>query len=162
MLTCHIVLLCTNLYLSFVDILYYSYAAHRSKGWVYWIKYKMTFLSHSPEISSCKLGLSQRESCLPHNFSHLGLCLKKKKESKSTFNRQFTCLVNRYRNWGTDCPEPTDFNNFTQDLTETHGQGIRFLLEKIPAGLSPFKSSLHDGLGPVTENKWQHLHSLIV
>lgn len=42
----------------------------------------------------------------------------------------------------------TDFDNFTEDLTETHGEGIRFLLEKVAASLSPFKSSLHDGLSP--------------
>lgn len=29
----------------------------------------------SPEISSCKFGFSQRESRLPHNLSHLSLCL---------------------------------------------------------------------------------------
>lgn len=42
MQTCHIVLLGTDLHLSFVDILDYSYAAHRSKNWIYWIIPKMT------------------------------------------------------------------------------------------------------------------------
>lgn len=41
MLTCHIVLLGTDLHLSFVDILDYSYAAQSSKSWTYWNKPKI-------------------------------------------------------------------------------------------------------------------------
>lgn len=53
-----------------------------------------------------------------------------------------------------DC---TDFNDFAEDLTEAHGEGIRFLLEQVTAGLSPFQTRLHDGLCPAS----RQTHSLV-
>lgn len=47
----------------------------------------------------------------------------------------------------------TDFDNFAEDLAEAHGEGVRFLLEQVAAGLSPFQPSLHDGLSPASPNK---------
>lgn len=51
----------------------------------------------------------------------------------------------------------THFDDFTKNLTEAHGEGIRFLLEQVPAGLSPFQTSLHDGLSPAS----RHTHILL-
>lgn len=47
----------------------------------------------------------------------------------------------------------TDFDNFAEDLTEAHGEGVRFLLKQVAAGLRPFEPSLHDGLSPANPNK---------
>lgn len=47
----------------------------------------------------------------------------------------------------------TDFNNFAKDLTESHGEGVRFLLEQVTAGLRSFQPSLHDGLSPAKQTR---------
>lgn len=51
----------------------------------------------------------------------------------------------------------THFDDFTENLTEAHGEGVRFLLEQVAAGLSPLQTSLHDGLSPAS----RHTHILV-
>lgn len=51
----------------------------------------------------------------------------------------------------------THFDDFPEDLTEAHGEGISFLLEQVAASLSPFQTSLHDGLSPAS----RHTHILV-
>lgn len=51
----------------------------------------------------------------------------------------------------------THFDDFPENLTEAHGEGISFLLEQVAAGLSPFQTSLHDGLSPAS----RHTHILV-
>ncbi len=39
-------------------------------------------------------------------------------------------------------------NDFSKNLPKSHGQSISFLLQQIPASLSSFQSSFHNGLSP--------------
>lgn len=113
-----------------------------------------------PEVSGCKFGFSQRESCLSHHLSHLSLSLRNRRKIKSL------PLENHSDYWRKkymvflienvlkkECRKPTDFYDFAEDLTEAHGEGIGFLFEQVAAGLSPFQPSLHDGLSPASPNK---------
>lgn len=109
----------------------------------------MIFLRVLPEVSGCKLGLSQRESRLSHHLSHLSLSLRKRDE-KSTFRKSLWVIKRRKC---TVINHLTDFNNFAEDLAEAHREGVGFLLEQVAAGLRPFQPSLHDGLSPASPNK---------
>lgn len=151
MRTCHIVLLRTDLHLSFVDILDYSNAANKKKSGIYWVKHKMGSPFFYSYLKSPAVNLASAKEKAASLITSPILVFVWKKRVKFPYEIVHLCcdIEKEIRNW----MRWTHFDNFTEYLTEPHGEGIRFLLEKVAAGLSPFKSSLHDGLSPATKNK---------